>query len=104
MQDKTIKYKLTFSKKAEMVYISHLDLMTLFRRAIRRAKLPYFLTEGFSPRVKISIPKALKLGVPSDNEEMNLWLKEDRDIDNMRAVLNTQLPSGIEITSVAREN
>ncbi|HPN72615.1 MAG TPA: DUF2344 domain-containing protein, partial [Candidatus Omnitrophota bacterium] len=42
------RYNAVFCKKGDMVYISHLDLMTLFRRAIRRAGLPFFLTGGFS--------------------------------------------------------
>jgi radical SAM-linked protein len=38
-----------------MRYISHLDLMRLFMRAMRRADLPLKMSEGFSPHPKLSL-------------------------------------------------
>ena len=52
-----------------MRFISHLDLMRLFQRALRRVGLSVEITKGFSPHLKISIVRALKLGLESDNEE-----------------------------------
>lgn len=95
-----LKYKVIFSKTKEMVYISHLDLMTLFRRAVRRADLPFVLSEGFTPRVKISMPSALKLGAESFSEEMFLWLSRPVRPENIRASLGRQLPEGIGIQEV----
>lgn len=96
------KYNAFFCKKGDMVYISHLDLMTLFRRAIRRADLPFFLTGGFSPRVKISMPKALKLGVESENEEISLWLTENVPEGEVMNLMNKCLPEGVKIISIAK--
>ncbi|HNX91153.1 MAG TPA: TIGR03936 family radical SAM-associated protein, partial [Candidatus Omnitrophota bacterium] len=73
------KYRLNFYKKGDMVYISHLDLMSLFRRAIRRARLPFVLTQGFTPLVRISMPVALKLGKESEKEELTVWFSEKID-------------------------
>jgi radical SAM-linked protein len=95
-----IRYDTVFHKKGDMVYISHLDLMTLFRRAMRRAGLPFVLTEGFSPRVKISMPKALKLGVESDSEEMSLWLASDMPVEDVKKAINENLPEGVNIFEV----
>ncbi|MFA6635729.1 MAG: TIGR03936 family radical SAM-associated protein [Candidatus Omnitrophota bacterium] len=95
-----IRYNTVFSKKGDMVYISHLDLMTLFRRAIRRADFPFFLTGGFSPRVKISMPKALKLGVESDCEEMSMWLTENVPEKIVEERMNFCLPEGVRILKV----
>jgi len=80
-----------------MIYISHLDLMLMFRRAIRRAGVPFVLTKGFSPRVKISIPKALKLGVESDAEEMSLWLTREVSRDTVIEMINSELPKGVRL-------
>ena len=101
-----IKYDATFEKKGDMVYISHLDLMTLMRRAIRRAGLPFVLTGGFSPRVKISMPKALKLGWESDREEMSFWLREEKRErpENIAETINRQLPEGVRMLEVAEAN
>jgi radical SAM-linked protein len=96
----SIKYNATFEKKGSMVYISHLDLMTLFRRAIRRAGLEFVLTRGFTPRVKISMPKALKVGKESNSEEMSFWLTEDKDPEELAEAINEQLPEGVRILEV----
>jgi len=92
-----IKYDVIFEKKGEMIYISHLDLMLMFRRAIRRAGVPFVLTKGFSPRVKISIPKALKLGIESDAEEMSLWLTHEVPRDTVILTINNKLPKGVQL-------
>jgi radical SAM-linked protein len=80
-----------------MKYISHLDLMRLFMRAMRRAQLPIKMTEGFSPHPKLSIKRALKLGVESENEEASIALKEVITADDFIRRLSPQLPEGIEI-------
>ena len=81
-----------------MRFISHLDLIRLFQRALRRAGLPVTITKGFSPRLKVSITKALKLGVESDREEAVICTDEAVDTDNFVESLNKQLPEGIKVT------
>ena len=98
-----ITYDVKFSKQDNMVYISHLDLMTLFRRAIRRADLPFVLSAGFTPRVKISMPKALKLGKSSKSEEMQFRLTENIDPPELTELLNNELPDGIKIIEISEK-
>jgi radical SAM-linked protein len=96
-----------FSKKGLMRFISHLDLMRLFMRAVRRAGLPIKMTEGFSPHPKISLKRALKLGVESDNEEATFVLREPIALEDFKQKLQKELPEGIyirEVHSEVREN
>jgi len=86
-----------------MKFISHLDLMRLFVRAIRRAQLPVKMTEGFSPHPKFSIKRALKLGLESENEEATIFLREKIDTDDFRIRLQEQLAEGIIIKQVTSE-
>ena len=90
----------TFAKKGTMKFISHLDLMRLFMRAVRRAALPIKMTEGFSPHPKISLKRALKLGVESDNEEATFVLRETISPQEFKQRLQKQLPEGIYIKEV----
>lgn len=83
-----------------MKYISHLDLMRLFMRALRRAELPIKITEGFSPHPKISLKRALKLGVESDSEEATFVLREPMNLEEFKQKLQKQLPEGIFIKDV----
>ena len=85
-----------------MRFISHLDLMRLFTRALRRADLPVKITEGFSPHLKFSIKRALKLGVESENEEAAVVLKEQICLEDFKERLQKQLPEGIEIKAVSQ--
>jgi radical SAM-linked protein len=89
-----------FTKKGAMRFISHLDLMRLFMRAMRRADLPLKITEGFNPHPKFSIKRALKLGLESENEEAVIVLKEFLKAEDFKEKLQKQLPEGIEIKSV----
>ena len=101
MQDRRpVRYDAVFRKGDDMIYISHLDLMSLFRRAIRRTGLPFVLTKGFTPRVKISIPKALKLGRQGDREEMSFWLSREVPAEGLAERINGELPEGVEILEV----
>lgn len=95
--------RIKFSKSGDMRFISHLDLVRLFQRASRRAALPVFITKGFSPRLKISVLRALKLGVESHDEEARFYMdKEFEPIQFMRK-LNEVLPQGVEISSAQKE-
>lgn len=80
-----------------MRFISHLDLMRLFQRAMRRALLPVTITKGFSPHLKISMAKALKLGVESDSEELTVSMSVDCSPAIFTESLNKNLPDGIRI-------
>lgn len=90
----------TFTKKGTMRFISHLDLMRLFMRALRRSELPIKITEGFNPHPKISIKRALKLGVESENEEASVVLRELIEPEEFKQRLQHQLPEGVEIKFV----
>lgn len=82
-----------------MRFISHLDLMRLFHRALRRAGLPVAITRGFSPRIKMSLMKALKLGVESSSEEALFYMNEKLETQEFITRLNTKLPDGIKVMS-----
>ena len=92
-----LRISFKFTKNGDMKFISHLDLMRLFTRAMRRAGLPLKMTEGFSPHPKFSIKKALKLGVESDNEEAEVGVREFIRPQELEERLQKQLPHGILI-------
>jgi radical SAM-linked protein len=96
------KINFTFAKNGSMKYISHLDLMRLLMRAMRRANLPLKMTEGFSPHPKLSIKRALKLGVEGDNEEASIVLTEQVSPQDFINRLQRELPQGIQIKNAER--
>jgi radical SAM-linked protein len=96
-----LKIDFVFSKKGDLKFISHLDLMRLFVRAMRRAQIPVKLTEGFSPHPKFSINRALKLGLESENEQACIVIKELMDPALFVEKLNCRLPAGIRVKSAS---
>ena len=95
-----MKIKAVFSKTGDMKFISHLDLMRLFQRALRRADLPVTISQGFSPHLKISIARAMKLGIESDSEELTINMSEVVAPEIIKRSLNDKLPGGIRINQI----
>lgn len=93
-----INVRLKFSKGEEVKYISHLDLMRTFQRAIRRAGLPIAYSTGFNPHQEISFGAPLALGVTSSAEYVDMWLSEKVEIKDIIGRLNETLPDGIKVS------
>lgn len=94
----SIKYKTVFSKTGDMRYVSHLDLVRLFQRASRRADLPITVTQGYSPHLKISISRALKLGMESVSEEAVFYMDREIGAKDFVHAINEKLPEGVRVT------
>jgi radical SAM-linked protein len=92
-----LKIDSIFQKTGDMRFISHLDLMRLFQRALRRANLPVTITQGFSPHLKISINRALKLGAESLDEALTVHMSKVVETALFTELLNKNLPEGIRI-------
>lgn len=89
-----------FKKMEIMRYISHLDLLRLFQRASRRARLRLSLTEGFNPHPKIKIEPAVKLGIEANDLKAEIVLDEIIPPRDLEERLKKELPAGIEIIDV----
>lgn len=89
--------RLKFAKRNEVKYISHLDLMRVFQRAIRRQGIPISYSSGFNPHQEISFGAPLSLGVTSEAEYVDLKLSQPMDVQELKQSLNRSLPDGISI-------
>ena len=89
--------RIWFSKRGRAKYISHLDLMRAMSRAVRRAGLPIWYTEGFNPHPYLSFPLPLPLGQEGLREAMDLRLLEDMPLEEIAQRFDGVLPEGIEI-------
>ena len=94
------KLRLVFTKLGPVRFISHLDLARLFQRAVFRAQIPVLLSQGFTPRPRISFKRALKLGLESQDEEVVFQFESKPDPLEVRRSLQEQLPEGINIKEI----
>ena len=96
------RLRVQFAKTDSMALLSHLDLMRMLERALRRSALPISFTGGFHPLPRIQIALALPLGAEAHSEWMDLEFTEPLSPDRLRSVLQPLLPEGIALLS-ARE-
>lgn len=94
------KTRFLFRKCGLASYISHLDLIRTFQRAVNRAGLNVKYTEGFNPHAYMSVALPLSLGFKSECEILDLVLLDEPDFDDVKTRMNSALPNGIEVISV----
>lgn len=92
-----MKLEVRFCKKGVLRYISHLDTLRLFHRAVRRADVPVALSQGYTPHYRISFFNALKLGIESDNEKAVFTMDSWIDPEEFKMSLNDKLPEGVRV-------
>jgi len=94
------RLRVRFKRGQEVKFISHLDLMRLWQRALHRAGIPLAYSEGFSPHPRISLAAPLPIGVTSETELMDLYTTQWVSPHFFTAAVSQQLPPGIEILQV----
>ncbi|MFA6451633.1 MAG: TIGR03936 family radical SAM-associated protein [bacterium] len=94
-------YELIFRRCYETRFISHLDILRALSRAVRRAGLPIYFTEGFNPKPKLSYLSApLAVGHTSECERLRIQLVDDISPADVEQRFFEQLPPGIAPVSL----
>jgi len=94
------RLRIRFGRGEELKFISHLDIMRLWQRALHRAGIPLAYSEGFSPHPRISLAAPLPIGVTSKAELMDIFCTKWVSPHFFTAAVSQQLPHGIEILQV----
>ena len=91
------RLRLKFGRGEEIKFLSHLDLMRLWERALRRAVLPLAYSEGFTPHPRIALAAPLPVGVTSQAEVMDVFLSRWLSPDSFVAQAKKQLPQSLDL-------
>lgn len=91
------RLRITFQKGQQVKYISHLDLLRTFVRAVRRAQIPVKYSEGFNPHAQLTFALPLAVGVTSDCEVMDITLADPINVVETVKNLERSLPPGLSI-------
>lgn len=70
------KLRVRYLKKGRLKYLSHLEVLRSVERIVRRAQLPYAISQGFSPRMRIAFSTASSVGLESYDEYFDVLLEE----------------------------
>lgn len=98
MPNELHRYLLTFYKKGNMRFISHLDLQRLFKRCIKRAGISAAYSNGFNPHEKINIVHPLSLGFETEQDYFEMDTLQLYSPDDLVDRMNLALPEGIRFT------
>ena len=93
--------RIWFQKIGTARFISHLDLTRCMSRAIHRAKIPLWYTQGFNPRAFLTFALPLSLGVAGERESVDIKLEDDGPSNEELVVrLNEALPNDLPVLAV----
>ncbi len=100
--DQFQKVEVTFSKTGDARFLGHLEMASVFVRALKRANLAVQFTQGHHPKAKISFQDTLPLGMESLEEKFTIALADSVDPKSLLNQLNPELPRGLQAHAIGR--
>lgn len=94
-----MKYIVEFSKSEDVKYVSHLDVIRMFNRTMRRCDLPMSYSQGFNPHSLMTFAHPLGVGISSTCELVKIAF--ETEIENLAEILNTGFPPGFRALNYA---
>ncbi len=68
------RLRVIYQKAGRLRHLSHLEVIHALERMIRRARLPFAVTQGFNPHMKVAFGPALPVGTAGQREYFDVWL------------------------------
>ena len=93
-----MRTRLIYSKRGGACFVPHIALAQMFSRSASRAGLTLIMTQGFSPRAKLSFGPELPAGVVALNEPLDMYFESVPE--NFVTLMNNSLPEGFNISRV----
>jgi len=95
-----MRFRITFATAYALVYVSVLELGTIWERTLRRARLPLRYSMGFNPRPRMHFAAPLPVGCGSERDLLDLWLTEPRTADQIARAVAAVLPPHLTVVSI----
>lgn len=81
----------------ELKFLANLDMMHLMSRSLRRAEIPYALSAGFNPHIKLSMGTVLPVGLWGEREYFDLELSRPMLEEEFMQRMKEALPPYLEV-------
>jgi radical SAM-linked protein len=94
------RWRITYAVDGPLRYVSHLEQVQVWERAIRRAALPLAYSGGFTPRPRLQVALPLPLGFAAEAEWLDLWLEQPVGPERIVQALTGTLPEGLAIRGI----
>jgi len=84
----------------EARFLSHLEFMNVWIRALRRARAPLAYTQGFHAHPKVTFSTAAPVGIESEGDYMDVILAQTVAPQELLGGLQDALPKGVHVYDV----
>lgn len=95
-----MEVRMSFQKTGMAKFISHLDTVRCITRAMKRACVPIWYTEGFNPHAFLTFAMPLSLGFESLCETVDFRLMEEVDLEELSERIDNALPVDITVKEI----
>lgn len=92
--------RIKFSKKGNLMYISHLDLSKTMQRIMVRANINIWYSEGFNPQPRVVFAVPLPVGVESDCEYLDIKINSPMEINEIKERISKNFPDEMKVIDV----
>ncbi|MGE5454617.1 MAG: TIGR03936 family radical SAM-associated protein [Methylocystaceae bacterium] len=90
-----MRLRIMYRVGPELKFLGNLDTLRMLARCLRRAQVPFALSEGFNPHIKMSLGTVLPVGIWSEAEWLDLELAEAMPTEEVLERLNQASPRGL---------
>jgi len=95
MAEMTFRARVCFGKTGPLRHLSHLEVLRACERSARRAGLPYAVTKGFNPHMRVAFGPALPVGTAGLAEYYDVWLRSFVPAADVLASLTAATPTNL---------
>ncbi len=97
---KGLPIRIKFSKKGNLMYISHLDLSKTMQRIMVRADIDIWYSEGFNPQPRVVFAVPLPVGVESDCEYLDIKINSQMELNEIKERISKNFPEEMKVLDV----
>ena len=97
---KGLPIRIKFSKKGNLMYISHLDLSKTMQRILVRANIDIWYSEGFNPQPRVVFAVPLPVGVESDCEFLDIKINSPMELGEIKNRIERNFPDEMKVLDV----
>lgn len=91
------RIRVAFEKTGALALASHLDVLRMMDRLMRKARLPISFTGGYHPQPRIVNAAALPFGATASEELMDFVFREEVLVSKVQHRIDTVLPDGMRV-------
>jgi hypothetical protein len=94
------RVRLKYEKTGPVRFVSHRDLMRMFRRSFASAEIPVSYSQGFNPHPRFSFGPSLRTGWEGRGEYLDAYLEQP--CDDIAERCTRHLPEGLRVLESGR--